>query len=197
MADLKIEIDPKDKREVKELLASIPNGAAKALLAAVNKTAPTGKSMIAQKLGHEIGTGKTAILRHTFVNKATQGHPTATIKVKSRPINLIYFYAKKTATGIVAKLAGQAKQFPHDFISPGLSGNRLVFERFGAKRKMTKGRYTGKMRQPLQAVPGMSAQELYVKTPGVAQEVYAELGTVLEKNVRSQVDRLLNRKRAE
>lgn len=46
---------------------------------------------------------------------------------------------------------GREAYDPGAFIAAGLSGNRQVFIRSGAPRRMTRGRYIGQVRQPISA----------------------------------------------
>lgn len=76
------------------------------------------------------------------------------------------------------------------FIAVGLSGNRQVFFRSGAKRVMVRGRYAGQLKQPLQvAYEGSIARFL-------ADDARASrLVTYARGIVRSEIDRLRLRAR--
>lgn len=76
-----------------------------------------------------------------------------------RPTGLLQYGAraskKSGVTVSVIRSSGPTK-LRHAFAATGLSGNKQIFERKGAKRVMTKGKYIGERRQPLVAIYGPS-----------------------------------------
>lgn len=69
-----------------------------------------------------------------------------------------YGFRETTRKGLRGKIlrGGQVETFAGGFIAPGLGGGQIAFYRSGTPRKMTKGRYIGRTRQPIKALHGPS-----------------------------------------
>ena len=188
-----IEIDKRSLKETQDALAGIAGGVLKAGINAANRTANTGRTRIARLLAEQMDVKKKSVDRAVHVNKARKDLPIALIRTKGKGINMIAFKAKPTPTGVHSTVGDVA----HAFIATGLSENKLVFKRTGVKKIMTKGKYVGRLREQIQGVIGKSASELFKFIPGAVQEVQAELEIEMKKNLQSQIDYLLNRKKAQ
>lgn len=64
--------------------------------------------------------------------------------------------SKKSGVSVTVLKADGPQKLRHAFKATGLSGNAQIFERRGPKRVMTKGKYIGQRRQPLQTLYGPS-----------------------------------------
>lgn len=106
----------------------------------------------------------------------------------ARGIGLLEFGAKQTATGLTAKVRkdGSPRVVPHGFIAPMLGGNKQATKRDGAKRRMSKGRYKGKMRQPLKTQYGPSIARMLA-----APERADHLGDYAQEILAAEIARLL------
>ena len=85
---------------------------------------------------------------------------------KSRGLSLINFGARQTRTGVSSQiLRGQRDVDAGAFIAPLLGNNRQAVERVPGepKRRMTRGRYVGRMRQPLHLLYGPSVAQMLQK----------------------------------
>jgi hypothetical protein len=99
-----------------------------------------------------------------------------------RSIGLVEFSGRwggaKTQGATASVFAsGGSHNYAGTFIATGLSGNRQIFDRWGPKQRMQKGRYAGQMRQPLKTLYGPSIAQMLRKgdretrLTDVAQEV--------------------------
>lgn len=105
-----------------------------------------------------------------------------------RGIGLIEFGGRATKAGATAKVRkdGGASIRPSAFVAPLLGNNPHIVERYGKKRRMTAGRYVGKMRQPLSVEYGPSIAQM-LRRPGRAEH----LGDYAQNILTSEILRLL------
>lgn len=105
-----------------------------------------------------------------------------------RGIGLIEFGGKATKTGATAKVRkdGGASVRPGAFIAPLLGNNPHIVERYGKKRRMTAGRYAGKMRQPIAIEYGPSIAQM-LRQPGRSEE----LAGFAQNLLTAEIERLL------
>lgn len=219
---LNITIDDAEYRRVEQLLTAIPKGAEIAFSTAINKTLRTQRTGISRTLAALLGARKSGIDARMGVFRASRKRLSGTIVIRGgRGVSLIAFGARQNKKGVSARIFGQRIQHPHAFITHGINntistqptalvqGNKLVFERFGAKRAMNAGRYGpdsifGKIRrgprkgqavqrQPLVVIYGPNLADVFRKEPGVADKAIRETDQLLTKNIQSQVDWLLKK----
>jgi hypothetical protein len=181
--------DKESFAKAEKMLENIPNGISTAGKNAANRTIKFAKTRISTSLSKVVDSTKSGIAKNIYIKKATKSVPAAYLRVKSRGVNLISFHARQTSTGVSSRI----KNVSHAFIARGLNNNRLVFIRTGIKKIMSKGRYVGKRREQIKGVVGMSAQELFRKVPGIAQDVYGSLGPEMQKNLEQQVKYLVEK----
>lgn len=220
---LTVEFDEAEVKAVVDQLRSVPRGADIALSTAINKTLSTERTAIARRLASTMTAKKSSIDKRLRVRKATRDRLSGRINIRGDiGVSLIGFGAKQTKTGVTAKVFGKRADYPGAFIARGVNtsndmgpleaGNKLVFERFGEKRAMKMGRYgpgsifgtyqsgpnKGKriLRQPLHVLYGPSVAETFRKTPGMQDAALTDINANFRKNVASQVDWLLNRKKS-
>jgi hypothetical protein len=151
-------------------------------------------------LSNIVGAKVRGVTDAVNIHKATRSHNSATVSVKKRGINLIYFGATwggRESAGVSSKIeppenqtvSGRKGRFmlAHAFIEPGLGGKRLVFIRTGAKRIQKRGRYAGRLREVIAGVRGMTAQELIRHVPGALHATAEGLKEVMQKEMAAQV----------
>jgi hypothetical protein len=221
---LTIEFEPNEFKAVQEQLLGVPRGADIALSTAINKTLSTERTAIARRLSATMTAKKSSIDKRIRVFRATRDKLSGRINIRGdKGVSLIGFGARQTKRGVTARIFGKSAQYDGAFIARGINrsnsdgpneaGNKLVFERFGAKRAMSMGRYGpnsifGKhtrgprkgqpiLRQPISVVYGPSVAETFRKTPGMENQTMTDINANFRKNVQSQVDWLLNRKKSE
>jgi hypothetical protein len=78
------------------------------------------------------------------------GKPIWSLVAKGKPLPLIAFGARQTRAGVSVEVTkGKRSIINAAFIATMQSGHKGVFMRRGPKRIASKGRYAGKMRQPI------------------------------------------------
>lgn len=81
-----------------------------------------------------------------------------------RGIGLRNFGARQTRRGVTAEIIrGRRSLHPGAFLARLLSGNVQAVSRVNPKRKMTAGRYVGKVRQPLAVEYGATVAQMLAK----------------------------------
>lgn len=208
MPTINVKPDPQTLAAVQVELAEIANGANKAVSAAINRTLTTGRSRITRRLKKEInlpaGNAKDpqdgTISKFLKIRKASDGggggvaNLEGQIIITREPLSLMLFKPSPNTPGptkvagvSVKTRTGKAKELlRHTFVAKMKSGHVGVFERQGRGNKRVK-------RLKIQERFGPTPLAVFEKAPGIAEETLSELGDVLEKNINSQVDRLLGR----
>ena len=89
---------------------------------------------------------------------------------------------------------GDAVELPNEpFQQTMPSGHFGWFVRYGEPRKMESGRYVGWVRQPIKQVYARSPRHIFEQS-GTEGAILADAAETLEKNIRSQIKRFLDRK---
>jgi hypothetical protein len=98
---------------------------------------------------------------------------------------LKHFAARQTKKGVTYTMQGKRKLVASAFIVDSIGGH--VFARHGAKIAMSKGRYIGKMKQPIKKLYGPSplvaALKNKIRRP-LQKEANAELRKQIERRIR-------------
>jgi hypothetical protein len=189
-----VSISEAQRAELADVLAGVKNGAAKASAAAINRTLTTGRSRIVRRVRAEVNIKAKDAREAVRIRKATAaGTPEGFIVLSKRPIPLYDFGAKPGKRGVSVKVRKRAGRevLRGTFVAAMRSGHKGVFE-----RKLVGGpggRRVGRL--PIVERHGPSLLGVFTGAPGVAAEELAAIGDVLQKNLASQVDRLLGRKR--
>lgn len=193
-------------------LASIANGANKAFATAINRTLTTVRSRVAKRLAKTInlpaGNASTpdegTVSGFIDVQKASSGgtggaaNLEGAVSITGKPISLMLFKPTPSQPGptrvagvSVLTRRGKARELlKHTFVARMKSGHTGVFERMGRGNKRVR-------RLRIQERFGPTPYGVFENAPGIAEEILADAGDVLEKNILSQVDRLLDRSKAD
>jgi hypothetical protein len=103
---------------------------------ALNKVAALAKTQAAREIkaaGYNIKVG--AIKKQLTIKKAYGGELQAYLKAQGRPIPLINYGARQTATGVSVSVKGSRKVIKGAFIATMPSGHKGVYVRVGAGHK--------------------------------------------------------------
>lgn len=118
---------------------------------ALNSTARHLKSQWAKEIGTELALPQKVIKETIRQELARTGGEAqaAVVQNKSKRLSLKEYKARQTRKGVsyTAYKGSGRKSLPGTFVVAKLGGH--VFTRQGEKRVMSKGRYAGKMRQPI------------------------------------------------
>lgn len=129
--------------------------------------------------------------------RVTSDANAVTITGYKRSITFNSYGFVATATGLRGSLfkSGKRHTFKSGFKAPGLAGNvngfHLVpFWRVGPKRKMRKGRYAGKLRQPLESLHGPSVADM-LKNDKVSEPLTTQLLGRAASELRRRISRAI------
>lgn len=201
MAGIALTINAAQITKLTTELAEIRNGVPKAITSAVNKTLTTGRSMVVKRLAAEINLKQKEIRDTIGIKKATYDTLQGVITISRKGISLMKFAPKPSAPVLnrtaLMKLKGVSVKtrrgkgrelLAHTFVARMKSGHVGVFERKGRGTNRTK-------RLPLHERFGPTPQGVFEKAPGITTDVMSGLTDTLAKNLDSQIDRLLLRKK--
>jgi hypothetical protein len=196
---------------VQQTLNAIPQGAQKAIRAAINSTLAKARTELARAIRQEVNIPYGEIRdRITIPRKASNTALSGTLRIDYRNIPLIKFKAKYTKkVGVtVHMLKNQSPlTFNRAFIATGPKRGTQVWERQkgAAKREMTTGKYAGRvikrgprkgqpfLRQPLRRMPGISAVNVFEILPDLQERALANIGNELAKQIASKIQWQLSR----
>lgn len=197
-----ITIDEAQYADLQAQLSHIKDGAPRAVTRAINRTLTTGVAQIARELGGvlnvKIGTLKEAI----SIAKATFSNLLGIISISRRPIPLIDVKgARATKKGVVAQVRKDKPKLvlKHSFKAKMKSGHQGFYQRVKGRDKG--GRLTKRgiaRRLPIEEHFAGSALGLFGvdATTALAKRVLSALYDIFMKNLASQIDGLLGRRRA-
>lgn len=194
--DLVLRINPETMEELQETLASVPNGANRAMAAAINRTLGTGITRIKRRLAGILNLPSNTILHTMRTERATPQNLEGHIVFSRKAMSLLDFDATgggKNDTGIdVMVFKGKAEHHDHWFISNTKRGQQFVFDRAkgggGSSGRVPRGPTKGKF--------GPTVVGVVANHPGTLDDINdQDLSPILKKNLESQVDRLLERRK--
>ena len=171
---------------------------AKEIIIAINATAATAKKDAVKKISKHVSVAQKAINSSLKVDRAkpSEGviHATVTIVSGSR-IPLKEFSARQTKAGVSYKMQGKTAKIKSAFIVPGFAGGN-VFKRVSGKVRMTKGRYVGKMREPITKLWGPSVVYAAFKNkikPAVMRDMEPVFAKEIDKRIRKHVRKAMGK----
>jgi len=195
--EISVTVTPAQQKDLEQTLAGITNGLSRVMVGAINKTLLTGRSRIVKRIGQEIELKQKVIRESVGIRRAKGGEsPQGAITFSRKAIPLIKFSPQpklpgkgKGRTGVTVKVRkGKRETLRGTFVARMKSGHIGVFERKGRGAARVK-------RGPIVERYGPTVLGVFDGAPGVAAEEIAALGPVLMKNIASQVDRLLARRK--
>jgi hypothetical protein len=193
---------------LKKAIEGIQTNLDKELAVVINKTAKATLGQIAKDIGTELNTTQKAIKYGgkalQVLGKATVTNPGVIVRVtKTGRMSLRHFKPKQNELGVKYKIS---KTKGNAFIKsafmgpiPGLlnaqwKGN--VFKRKGEPRKMKKGRYAGKIREPITKLNAASPWGVYVAKnfqPEQVRRINERLEKEMEERIRFRVATAFNK----
>jgi hypothetical protein len=162
-----VEADVSGLINTAKLLREAGNQTPTAIRRAVNRTGDRARTMVVRVLAKQVGTKQAAVKRVLVTKRATvNGSANYRLTARGAHISLKEFGARQTKRGVSAAPWGKRRVFPRTFVIASLGGH--VFTREGGKRVMVRGRYAGKLRQPLHKLYGPSIPNEMVKAETAA-----------------------------
>ena len=192
---IEAQINEADLERARALLGSIPKGIERAVTRAINKTAVAARTKVVRRIAAETSLLQKSIRKAVTLRRASWRVWQALIRIRGRPLPLLWFRARQTRSGVTFALRrGEGrKTASHAFIQTmPATGHRGVFRRFGPKRRVVSQK-TGRSRlaQPIKELRGPSISEVFTNTPGLVDETIRETGVRLKHEFDVQVALLL------
>lgn len=208
--DLNIKIDKQDLADVKKMLRGIDDGAYTTLMRSINKAVTGGRTDVNREVRKVLNLKASRVKKNISIKKAGKQSLSAFIQAKGRPISLIQYGARQsTKKGVTVKVKKDSgrKRVPHAFIAEAKQGGPKVFVRgqYGDySRHVGKGRpyrpgfpYSAlpkKYRKPITVLRGPRVEDI-LDDPPVMKEVESSINDRLSKEMKHQVDYILNKYR--
>ncbi len=208
--EISVRFNPADVAELRQVLS--PEQIPQAVAAAINHTLPSGRVMLRKRLQAVVSFPLKTINSALHLRKATRSTLEGAIVVRYRKVPLIQF-PETTTSGVLRRLKrlgtnvgggiagivgpdaeGKRVLFPHAFRAT-LSARPNIFIRAlrgpAAKEDADVPNASGDRagRYPVWAVHGPPVQDVFSKTPGLANGALSDLGKKYQQNLSSQVGR--------
>lgn len=194
-----IQINEQQMQGVQALLRDIRNGAEKAMITAINKTATTTKVQIKKRVGEYLNLKAARIDEDLTIDKATSGNISGKVRAKGEPIGLINFAGSQLKAGVKVKVlrAGSQKLIKHAFRSTKSGKEHLFWRKWTGTRKPVKtnfkyGRLPKKFRLPMERLSGPRIEDILAK-PEIIDPIQDEAGDLLANNLDAAVVEILRR----
>ena len=182
---LTVDLDRAELEDLRERLAFIQGGWERAMVRAMNTAASQARTRMVVRSRAILTADPERVDASLLVKKATYGDRSAKLHISGLPIPLfrfdVNFMCPTIEGGVTAKTlqGGSPLVLKHAFVTKVLSGSDDkpgpnhwgVFSRRGEKRRMTRGRYTGEMRQPIVEHFGPNIATVFERTPGLEAEI--------------------------
>lgn len=203
---VRLSVDEGQMARVQAMLQDIPGGADRAISRAANRTAKTGRALLARILSKFSSAKIDALKKRIYLHKATAGHPVAKLTLFDSPISLGSFSPRQTKTGVSVRVQGGRELLRHAFIVNRTKVKtkngkevseqyKAVFRRDGDARIPHKGRYAGRilvrgprkgknlLRQPLYFETGPSIVDFYKHNPDQMSTALQDMHLTMAKNL--------------
>jgi hypothetical protein len=131
MSFISIEVDGKTLDEVKFMLATVKNGAERAIIQASNRTAITARSRVVKTTASRLNLLQKRIKEETRVIPTKSASIGARVQISRKAIPLIDFPHLESFIGVsvAVRRSGPDRVYKHRFISQMRSGHVGIFER--------------------------------------------------------------------
>lgn len=185
---MQLTIDARSSAAIQAILNGVQKDVRKQVRIAVNKAGQRTEAKMAKMVREEINVTSKAVKKViTRPRLADENNLFTTIEVgKDKRIPLKEFGARQGRTGVTYKISkrGGKKNLRSGFIVRSLGGH--VFLRDGEKRIASKGRYKGKLRQPIFKKYGPSVWGYFVNRK-IKDQIQVDANAELEKQVLERI----------
>ena len=179
---LSIQIPPDQLLALREILN--PKELDRAVFTACNKLLAKTKTSVVKAIVEETGIARKYILDILSVKRTNSAQKPAVLTLKQKSLPLLALRASYSSRrgGVVVKLGSLASQtFKHAFVGAtevghGGVAHKAVFESFGPKIQMAKGRYAGAVikRGPRKGQPILRRQIKELFAPSILTQWYSD-----------------------
>ena len=180
---VEIKFDKAKLKRIQKILADTPRAMPRIVSSAINKTTALAKTDISKRIRTVLAAKAAAVKKKISRKKATYRRWRSDLYISKKRLPLITFSARQNKAGVSYKIekAGGRTTAPHTFIQTMPSGHEGVFVR------------KGKSRYPIAEKMGPSIGFVF-ETGGMVSQAKAEANKTLEKQIDSQIARILNKK---
>jgi hypothetical protein len=140
------------------------NNFSKLRSAVMNRAAESTVSAVKSELGKNYNLKRKDLSDKIKLTKASKDRDYANINVRHEPMGLIYFGARQIRQGVSYSINKGTRSLRKSafIVNVSSSGKQQVFQRYGAKVRISKGRYTGQMRQRIKKQAGPSIAQFFL-----------------------------------
>lgn len=203
MSDLlQVIVDPVQMRELEESLsaAQIP----KAIVGAVNKTGGKVKTKVIRGIADNVPFAVAVVREQVGLRKANAANPTAVITVSHKKIPLYDYKPIQTPRGVIVRTSkiGAAQLYKHTFIATVGTGKGHIGVFYRAPNWIRKEVINKKGQKVMHGLPikeayGPSLVGVFGGAPGLLQSTKEFAAADLQKQISSQIDRFMQRRKAD
>ncbi len=183
-----IEADVSSLVSVEKLFRQVGNQAPHAIRRAVNRVGDKARTLVTRTLAKQTGAKYGAVRKALSIKRANYSSLAYRIMARGAHLSLKEFGPRQTRKVVSAAPWGKRRVFPHAFISTTLGGH--VFVRAGTRHVMARGRYAGKLRQPLHKMYGPALPNELTKAE-TAAAFLAQVRAQLAPEVARQIEAIL------
>jgi len=206
MAVLAITIKSESLDYVANQLRDMPKKIPQAIANAMNAGLRSGQSAIVRGVKKVVTiTDKDRIIKDTMIRKATPSNLSASVTITGRPIGALQFKhtVVKGAGATLTAFKSQGTQiFPGGFKGIGASNNAHLFMRIRGTSYHVGSRAhhkpnIGRNMEKIRPIYGPKLSTIYSRNPQIKMDATAKSQKSLTNRLLSQVDRFLDRKKAD
>jgi hypothetical protein len=197
-----IRIDKQALTQFERQIKGIPNALPRVMSRGLNRTATQARTKVKKLLASETGLKSGQILKRLTLLKASYTVWRSGVVVKRSRLSLSLLNPKPAARGGLSVKAGRKRVL----IRRAFTVGKLWFIRLpqaggykgtiGVTEAQEIDGRTLVARKPIAAIKGPILSKIYVEAEAEAARIYAESVRQAAKNIKDQVDLLLERKRA-
>ena len=195
-SSVSVKLDERQMRRVQSLLREVPREVPKIMSRALNRTGTSTKAEVARIVAAVAKIPVKGVKKGIWMKKATRRRWLATLNVTSRRIPLIYLKAGKTKKGVTYRGPGDVYAHKQKVeVSGGLIRSAFKQAMPGSGHKGVFLRRI-KKRLPIDELFGPSPAELFEGVKGIAKQVMRSANEKLTKNIDSQINYVLEKRKA-
>ena len=194
--NINIEIDEMTSRAIRVMLGKFKNKTPSVLKNAINMAARRVRKDLPVLANETYLARSTKMKKNISIKSASVSKLEATVKAKGKPLQLIYFHAKKHGRQTAAKARGRSDRSLKEIISAETGAKAFIAtidngtDESGNKKKGHRAimQRTTKARYPLVTFAGPSTPEMLG-----SRDVYAKIAPDVHKELLRSINRQINR----
>jgi len=194
-----VRIDNRQLKAFERQLRRIPNALPRVMSRGLNRTATQARTQVKKFLAKETGLKSGEVNKRLTLLKASYSIWRSGVLVSRRRLSLSLLNPKKTARGLSVKAGGRRVLIRRGFTVGKLWFMRLpvgggLASTIGVDEAQEIDKRTLVPRQPIAAIKGPILARVYAGADEAAARIYAEAARKTAKNVKEQIDLLLQKR---